>query len=340
MKRILFVDDESRILDGLRRMLRGQRHDWEMSFAPGGEAAVAELEKSSFDVVVTDMRMPGMDGCELLSRVQRINPESLRIVLSGHTDPAMAADTARVAHQFHFKPTSPDALRQVVERGCELSATIPDGMRTMVGRITTFPVSEPSYRALLAALDQPDVSLEALTKIAERDIGIAGKLLQVVNSSFFGISPAVSEIGAAVRMLGAGTIRELVCGAGIFRPIRDLAGECFGLALQEEAVNAARAAAEAGDPAGRATRHARAILSEIGRLILWDAKPEEYSAIWHEAQLSGQPIEVLEEEFLGTTHSRLGSYLLGIWNLPTAIVDGIYAQDGVSGASAATLAAP
>ena len=70
MRRVLFVDDEPRILEGLRRMLRPQRHEWEMAFAPGGEAALAMMEASPFDVIVSDMRMPGMDGATLLCRVR------------------------------------------------------------------------------------------------------------------------------------------------------------------------------------------------------------------------------------------------------------------------------
>jgi len=61
VKRIMFVDDESRILDGIRRMLYAERKQWEMEFVLGGEAALKACEEKSFDVVISDMRMPGMD---------------------------------------------------------------------------------------------------------------------------------------------------------------------------------------------------------------------------------------------------------------------------------------
>lgn len=317
MKRVLFVDDESRILDGLRRMLRAQRHEWEMSFAPGGEAALAEMQRTTFDVVVSDMRMPGLDGFELLSRVQQIDPGTLRIILSGHTDPALAAMAARVAHQFHFKPTSPDALRAVVERGCALAATVPTEMRRMVGEIGAFPVAESSYRALLEALDQPDCPIEALTRIAEGDIGIAGKLLQVVNSSFFGISPEVAAIGAAVRLLGVGTIRELACTAGIFRPVSEFRGSCPVPGIQGD-----------GAAGGRGERHAAALLQDIGRLVLRDARPEAYAEMLLEAETTGDPLHELEMRRFGTTDAHLTVYLLGIWNLPASIVEEIANRHG------------
>ena len=84
MKKILFVDDEIRILEGLKRMLRGQRREWEMTFVDSGLAALDALAASRFDVVVTDMRMPRMDGAELLSVVQ--NVETPTMVITGEAD--------------------------------------------------------------------------------------------------------------------------------------------------------------------------------------------------------------------------------------------------------------
>ena len=85
-RRILFVDDEAKVLDGLRNLLRRQRHEWDMLFALSGAAALEELAKAPVDVIVSDMRMPGMDGAELLTRVRTLYPQTARIVLSGHAE--------------------------------------------------------------------------------------------------------------------------------------------------------------------------------------------------------------------------------------------------------------
>jgi CheY-like chemotaxis protein len=57
MKRVIFVDDEVRILDELRRMLRPMRNQWEMTFAPGGQPALDVMATTRFDVIVSDMRI-------------------------------------------------------------------------------------------------------------------------------------------------------------------------------------------------------------------------------------------------------------------------------------------
>src|SRR4051812_7111240 len=104
MKNILFVDDEPNVLDSLKSLLRKQRKEWRMTFVAGGEAAMAELLASSYDVIVSDMRMPGMDGATLLTRVLEDYPHMVRIVLSGQTEEEVARRMVHVAHQFLSKP--------------------------------------------------------------------------------------------------------------------------------------------------------------------------------------------------------------------------------------------
>ena len=114
--RVLFVDDEPDILEGLQNVLRGRRRDWQMEFALSGPAAIAILGEQPFDVIVSDMRMPGMDGAELLQHVKQHYPGMARIVLSGHAERAAIMRAVPVAHQFLCKPCETDALVWVVER--------------------------------------------------------------------------------------------------------------------------------------------------------------------------------------------------------------------------------
>src|SRR5437868_15488296 len=90
MKRILFVDDESKILDGIRRMLHTARTRWDLQFAVGGEAGLKACEAAPFDVVISDMRMPGMDGATLLPHMRDRYPSTARIILSGYSEAALA----------------------------------------------------------------------------------------------------------------------------------------------------------------------------------------------------------------------------------------------------------
>src|SRR4051812_10136538 len=104
LKRILFVDDEPALLDGLRGRLRKMRAQWEMVFVESGPRAITEMEHRPVDVIVTDMRMPAMDGAELLALVANRWPETVRIVLSGYSEDEQSRKLLPIAHQILSKP--------------------------------------------------------------------------------------------------------------------------------------------------------------------------------------------------------------------------------------------
>ncbi|HWQ09541.1 MAG TPA: response regulator, partial [Holophaga sp.] len=123
-KRVLFVDDEPLVLQGLQRMLRGMRNDWEMSFVEGGPQALEAMRRQPFDVVVTDMRMPGMNGAQLLNTLAREFPDSVRIILSGHADQDLITQCLGSAHQYLSKPCDPDLLKRLVNETFQLGEEV------------------------------------------------------------------------------------------------------------------------------------------------------------------------------------------------------------------------
>src|SRR5262250_288397 len=103
-RRILFVDDDPQLLSGLGKALRKHRHRWTMVFADSGDAALAEIHRATFDVVVSDMRMPVMDGAELLAQIRDRDPSTIRMILSGFSERNAIVRAQPVAHQFFNKP--------------------------------------------------------------------------------------------------------------------------------------------------------------------------------------------------------------------------------------------
>src|SRR5438093_827737 len=112
--RILFIDDETLVLQGLQRMLRSMRNDWEMEFVESGAKALERIAQVGFDVVVSDMRMPGMNGAELLAEVMKRNPKTVRLILSGHADKELILKCVGSTHQYLAKPCDPEALKATI----------------------------------------------------------------------------------------------------------------------------------------------------------------------------------------------------------------------------------
>src|SRR6266536_3212162 len=174
--RVLFIDDDPSLLDGLRNVLRRQRKEWDMVFSVGGEAALAELEREPADVVVSDMRMPGMDGAELLERVKELYPSTARIVLSGHAELEAAVRALPVAHQYLSKPFDADQLISVINRTTSLHDHLNDpSLRGMIAGLDRLPSVPQVYLEITRAAAQPNATLNHITDIVERDPALVAK---------------------------------------------------------------------------------------------------------------------------------------------------------------------
>ena len=186
-QRVLFVDDEPAILEALRGVLRPQRREWDMVFALGGPAGLQEIESSKFDVVVTDMRMPIIDGAALLTRVKELQPHAVRLVLSGQTDSQTALKSVFTAHQFLAKPCDAEKLRNVVKRCCDLNGVLAaDELRSLCADVSVLPTAPTTYLAISKVLGDPSSSISDVARIVEREPILCAKVLQLVNSAFFG----------------------------------------------------------------------------------------------------------------------------------------------------------
>ncbi|HEX5229023.1 MAG TPA: response regulator, partial [Bryobacteraceae bacterium] len=183
MKRVLFVDDEPKILEGLQRMLRPCRNQWEMAFATSGKEALRILAADTYDVIVTDMRMPEMDGAQLLRLVREQHPGIVRIVLSGQFEAEAAMRVVQAAHQFLTKPCDAAKLQAVIERSCKGDEMVFDAAtRAVIAALGELPPLPSTYAALVDALNDPQASLDRVGVIIEHDVAVAAKVLQLVNS--------------------------------------------------------------------------------------------------------------------------------------------------------------
>lgn len=181
-QRILFVDDEPQVLSGLRRMLWDMRDRWELHFAGSGPEALALLTELPMDVVVSDARMPGMDGPTFLEEVRRRWPGAARMILSGHSDREYVMRAVKPAHQFLSKPCSPEELKATINRLLGLGEFFKDErMRRAIARLDTLPVLPAVFAELTDELRSPNTSVKTLGDIISRDVGLATGILKLVD---------------------------------------------------------------------------------------------------------------------------------------------------------------
>jgi HD-like signal output (HDOD) protein len=327
MKRILFVDDDPNVLEGLRGLLRKQRKEWHMTFAGGGEQALAELAITPYDVVVTDMRMPGVDGAALLQQVVQDHPHTVRIVLSGQTEQEVTRRLVYVAHQFISKPFDGRELHKVIERACRLQALLGQpALLSAVGRIAQLPVRPESYSRVAQALQSPDVTMANAAAVIEPDTGLAAKVLQIVNSAFFGLRQRVADVRTAVSSLGLELVRSLVGSAevrqsqAVFEPF---ASAELDAAERHNLVVARIARRLLSDKTSAQDAACAARLRDTGARVLMAGLPDLYRRTRELAHTSSRPLREVEIEVLGASQAEIGGYLLGILGLPAPVVDAV-----------------
>lgn len=326
MNRILFVDDESSILQGLRDSLRKHRHEWDMMFVSSGTIALDEMAKAPFDVVVSDMRMPQMDGAELLMRIKSDYPGTARIVLSGQAEHASLMRALPAAHQFLAKPCPPERLREVILRTCNLRTLLEDqSVRNLVGGLERLPSAPQTYHQLSRLLSRPDVRLAEVIAVVEQDPAMSAKILQLVNSAYFGHGRRIASIRGAVTYLGTDLLKGLALSAHVFGAMEPPPAAAHRLdQIQAHSLRVANLVLKLYDDPARADEaFTSALVHDVGKLVLIVNYPERYAGVEAAVRERRIPSHLAELEEFGVTHAEVGAYLLGVWGLPPAVVEAV-----------------
>jgi putative nucleotidyltransferase with HDIG domain len=329
-RRILFVDDEPRVLISIRRMLHSMRDAWEMQFVESGPEALSLLSKESFDVMVTDMRMPGMDGVHLLAEVKKNYPNMVRIVLSGHSDKEMIFKSVRPAHQYLSKPCDADVLKSTVSRAFALRKLLTQqSLKRIVSEMDSLPSLPSLYAEILDELNKEDASIQKIADIISKDLGMTTKILQLVNSAFFGVPRHIENPSQAVNLLGLNIVKALVLTLEVFSEFEQSKLNSFDIEkLWNHSIMTGElvkriARVEEADKQLIDDAYMAGLLHDVGKLILIDHFSDNYKEIINQTKSENITLYEAETRVLGTSHAEMGAYLLGLWGMADPIVEAV-----------------
>ncbi len=329
-KRALFVDDEPNVLQGLRRMLFELEGEWELVFAQSGEEALERMRETPVDVVVSDMRMPGMDGAELLKRIQSSYPDVVRVVLSGHSEYSKFIEGFKQAHQFLAKPCSEEVLVQTLANAWNLRMILTNPeVKSILGAVNSLPVLPECHNELLSALRDEDASAKRIGAIIKKDVGMTTNVLRMVNSPFFGLRRRILDPAEAVTYLGVTVVECLVLSSHLFAVFDQGRFPEFSLAMLEEHCLATGLLAKAiAGVEGQCKEVVEqcfisGMLHDVGKILLAWGDPSGYSRILDAVRKENKTVVNMEQEELGVTHAESGAYLLGLWSFPGSVVEAV-----------------
>ncbi len=299
MTRVLFVDDEPLVLRSLGRAFRIHKVPWDTQFVDSADAALDLLAREPFDIVITDLRMPDVDGVELLARVQRAHPGIARLVLSGQVGTEECLRVMRVAHQCFAKPCNIAALRHVVQRIVWARGLVGDaGLAEATGALSALPSPSPLHVEVCAAIER-SAGLAELAQLISRDLASSAKLIQLVNSAFFAREGKVATVQRALTVLGTDVIRDVLVDSAVFRAFT---GSC-----------------QAAEGIERGQRHA-AFVAQLARTLA-------PSQLADHALVAGMLHDIGELVLVAVgkrgDHAKAGAFLLAMWGIDDRIVDAI-----------------
>jgi HD-like signal output (HDOD) protein/ActR/RegA family two-component response regulator len=323
---ILFVDDEEMLLNGLRRSISAYCDNCGFTFVQTAEQALVLMSQKPFDVVITDLRMPRMDGIQLLERVKQQYPQTLRIVLSGNIKDVPTLKLVEVAHQVIAKPCDYETLIGVIDRSVRVRMYLSNPrLLGVIHNIRNLPSVPSIYTELMDAIDNETVDSTDIGRIIAKDTAMTAKILQLVNSAFFGIPGKITSAERATAYLGINTVRALVLGTHIFSSFESKYRQFFSIdsywdcALKVSAIAKYMARDLGMGKEDQEAAQVAGIIHNIGTLLLLD-----YTEYKTRLQISRKAVPpLMEYKLFGVSHAEIGAYLLGIWGFSDMVVEAV-----------------
>jgi HD-like signal output (HDOD) protein len=326
MNRILFVDDEDNILQGIRRLLRPMRNEWHMTFANGGIEALSCLELDLYDAIISDTRMPGMSGIELLNKVKELYPNMVRIGLSGQTEEELSLLSTMSTHQQLTKPCEKEQLVNTIAKAIKQCDQIADeSLKSIITSTEALPSLPRLFNEINAAMESSDGSLVLVAELVAQDMAVSAKILQLVNSAFFGIPRHISSPEKAVMLLGYDVVKNLVLNIKLLDQFDEKQvaefniNEIWDRSLSLSAMAKSLAGLINLDKKDQDYAQIAAMFLDIGMLVMINNKPDQYREVIRLQKETGLNMGIVEKNVFGCTHADVGGALLGIWGLPEEI---------------------
>ncbi|MBI5407920.1 MAG: HDOD domain-containing protein [Nitrospirae bacterium] len=333
---ILFVDDEQNVLNSLKRLLYDEA--WNLLFADGGNKGIDLLKEHKVDLVISDVRMPGMDGIAFLKQVKEFYPHIIRIFLSGYADrtAVVQALSEGCAQQLLPKPWKDEELREVI-RGALLQADElkkkSKGLQKIINSISSLRAMPQTYLEIKKCFAHIDtVSIESLAEIIEQDTSVSAELLRWANSALFGQMHKVDTVERALMILGIDIVEGLVVSHSIFSSMSSVPQSLTDFDLKGFQTHSLACGITAKlliskisheEPKNIDRAFTAGLLHDLGKLVEELCLADAFKRVLDTARQKKLLLVDAEYEVLETTHEEIGRHLAEWWSMPAFLINAI-----------------
>lgn len=325
--KILFVDDEKKVLSSLKRLFYNKKEEWKMDFVLGGRDALKQVREIEYDIVISDMHMPGIDGAYLLEQIQTISPYTLRFILSGYSDIDLVKKTLKVTHKFFHKPCPKDKLEKIINRVVFLRKLLPDkSLREKINQIGVLPCNPLIYAMLVEALSKSD--LKRFQDTLYYDVCMFLNLFKIIMNSFFVEAKGIYSFFKLLHNIDLSIMETVFLSQEIFLNYSDFMFKDFSI---NEIWRHSRLVAYLSKAIAQSFYKdykfiedcfIAGLLHDVGILLMLLIFKERYLNFLKN-NFYKSDFEKKEIDEFKCSHALLGAYLVGIWGANVNIVEAI-----------------
>jgi len=329
-KRILIIEDEAETLEDIKENIFLLEDRYDFAFSGSAEDALSKIENDKFEIIVCDRLLPDIDGITLLSQIRDSFPDTIRILMAEHLTKSDLLKSSGPIHQYLAKPFRGQDFERTLNRVVTLRELIADqGLQDVIGKMESLPSIPSLYFQVEEEMNAPEPDLKKMSEIISLDVGMSAKVLQLVNSAFFGLPRRVDNISLAASLLGLDILSDLILMMSVFTQFDDLEHKDFSFDyLTEHSVNTAKAAraisqTEKLSATEQKVAYTAGLMHDIGKLVFLVNMPEKFTQALDLSHEENIPLHLAEIDILNATHQSVGAYLLDLWGFPDCIVEAV-----------------
>lgn len=327
---LLFLTKYLNLIEAIKEKLGIKGYDWRITTCSNEKEGLKLLSMDEYDGIIADAHINHVSGCKFLNKIRRIYPRAIRILIDDEFNIEESAKNFTVAHQFLPYPFPPEQLLDVIQRAYQLRYYLKqERIKFLTNKLQFVPSLPSLYFELIQALRNSEINLDRLVEIIEKDMGVASKLLHIVNSAYFGIPRYVTNLRETITILGLNMLKSLILVSHIFTqldqktiqflPVESLwqHSQWTGLLAQKIAIT---------ENMGQNITdycYIGGLLHKIGIVILATQFPKEYKEVFKSFKEKKIPLHESEINKFGSSHAEVGGNLLSLWGIADPIVEAV-----------------
>ncbi|MDQ8203453.1 HDOD domain-containing protein [Pelagicoccus sp. SDUM812003] len=328
--RILIIDEDKEQLSTYQETLAPKSAQWELICADSAGAGLESAKAQSPDIVIVAFSVQKEHGVELLDEIEKLLPNSQRFIAAKEADKPKLDDSFGHAFQFLPNPCPANRLITEIQRCVAIDSWLGNPrIKEVVAKMGEFPSLPPMYLKVVNELNSRNSSAASIANAISGDLAISVKVLQTVNSSYYGFEEKISDITQAVSILGLDCVKNLVLAIQVFSSFgrspdhKAITDQLWHHSMSVAVASKRIALFETEEEKQGEEAYTAGLMHDLGKLILLDAEPESFLAAREQAKEKNLPLWQVENEILGCNHAEIGAYVLGRWGMPASVVEAV-----------------